>query len=237
MASLCVFLAGPSTISNAFPVHYMDDALKSYSGVCDRPFSAIRAAIFASEILIAHNTREFLGEAASLYIRMTAADDLSGALFLERAAWCFAEAGLYKKASLHLTLAGYRFKKGALHQHGERCYKLAQIAYCRRGWKFAEGHIDHMLTDQKNAAALSGNDDSAATVNRTVLIDFQLLSLYVFSRSYLRHASESYTRLTDRAKFSALKAKPGYVYKTGDVDAECSRRNCLTVSLAFLLDY
>lgn len=57
---------------------------------------------------------------------------------MERAAWCFAKAKLYRKAALHLILAGHRYRKSGLNNHTYRCYELAYVSYQFRGWSFAD---------------------------------------------------------------------------------------------------
>ena len=117
--------------------------------------SVVRTALLFALML---KGREEWKAAASILLGANnqEADNLTAAMLLEEAAACFVGAGMPRKASFHMLLAGHRHglvaSKGgvgdardAFIAHALRCYRAALAVYEGKGWQLMEDHVNFTM--------------------------------------------------------------------------------------------
>nr|CAB3267230.1 trafficking protein particle complex subunit 8-like [Phallusia mammillata] len=144
MAAFSNFMQPKS--QRAYPAHYVDSALDTYSTTCSDDYLSLRCALVSLECL---GNKGMYAEAASQLLKLSNDndDDLKSAMLLEQIAQCFlhTKRPLLRKFAFYVVLAGHRYGKALQKSCALACYKYAFQVYKGCGWSLAEDHINFTI--------------------------------------------------------------------------------------------
>eukprot|EP00730_Choanoeca_flexa_P000621 TRINITY_DN10272_c0_g2_i2.p1 TRINITY_DN10272_c0_g2~~TRINITY_DN10272_c0_g2_i2.p1 ORF type:complete len:824 (+),score=169.13 TRINITY_DN10272_c0_g2_i2:1-2472(+) len=123
---------------------FFESAIVTYQSKCSASIYAVRATVFATEMLAAKGRYKEAGDA---FQRMADQEsDLRTAILCEQTAECYLrqQPPAKRKAAFQLILAGYNYNRAHVPQrhHGLRCYLKALALHRGLGWRLAEDHLN-----------------------------------------------------------------------------------------------